>query len=102
MQSKIQNTVGDKLFTPGPLNVSDKVRAAMNFDYGSRDPNFCKKIVYIRSSLLKLAHTDQKKHSPVLIQGSGTYAVEATLGTAIPKDPKSKLLILINGAYGKR
>lgn len=61
------NNQGDKLFTPGPLNVSDKVRSAMNCDYGSRDPNFCKKITYIRSSLLKLAHTDEERHTGVLI-----------------------------------
>jgi 2-aminoethylphosphonate-pyruvate transaminase len=34
------------------------------------------------------------------MQGSGTFAVEAMLGNFVPA--KGKLLILINGAYGKR
>ena len=34
------------------------------------------------------------------MQGSGTYCVEATLGSVIT--PKHKLLILSNGAYGDR
>jgi 2-aminoethylphosphonate-pyruvate transaminase len=34
------------------------------------------------------------------MQGSGTFAVEAMLGAFV--GPKDKLLILINGAYGKR
>jgi 2-aminoethylphosphonate-pyruvate transaminase len=34
------------------------------------------------------------------MQGSGTFAVEAMIGTLVPK--AGKLLILINGAYGKR
>ncbi len=34
------------------------------------------------------------------MQGSGTFAVEAMIGTFV--GPKDKLLILINGAYGKR
>ena len=34
------------------------------------------------------------------MQGSGTFAVEATIGTLLPRD--GKLLVLVNGAYGKR
>ncbi len=33
------------------------------------------------------------------LQGSGTFAVEAMLGTFVPR--AGKLLILINGAYGQ-
>ena len=39
-------------------------------------------------------------HVCVPLQGSGTFAVEAMIGTFVPKS--GKLLILINGAYGKR
>jgi len=39
-------------------------------------------------------------HVCVPIQGSGTFAVEAMLGTFVPRD--GKLLILVNGAYGRR
>ncbi|MEB0048799.1 2-aminoethylphosphonate--pyruvate transaminase, partial [Pseudomonas sp. Dout3] len=34
------------------------------------------------------------------LQGSGTFAVEAAIGTLVPRD--GKVLVLINGAYGKR
>jgi 2-aminoethylphosphonate-pyruvate transaminase len=34
----------------------------------------------------------------VPVQGSGTFAVEATIGSVVP--PDGKLLILVNGAYG--
>ena len=33
-------------------------------------------------------------------QGSGTFVVEAMIGTFVP--PDGKLLVLVNGAYGKR
>jgi 2-aminoethylphosphonate-pyruvate transaminase len=36
----------------------------------------------------------------VPLQGSGTFAVEAAIGTLVPRD--GKVLVLINGAYGKR
>src|SRR3546814_15077405 len=34
------------------------------------------------------------------MQGSGTFAVEAMLGTFLPRDGKA--LVLMNGAYGQR
>ena len=43
---------------------------------------------------------DENEYTDVLLQGSGTYCVEATIGAAVK--PTDKLLILANGAYGKR
>lgn len=40
------------------------------------------------------------KYTSVLMQGSGTFSVEAIIGSTISKD--GKLLIIANGAYGKR
>src|SRR3546814_19606776 len=34
------------------------------------------------------------------MQGSGTFAVEAMLGSFVPRDGKA--LVLVNGAYGQR
>ncbi len=34
------------------------------------------------------------------VQGSGTFAVEAAVGTLVPRD--GRLLVLVNGAYGRR
>ena len=39
-------------------------------------------------------------HHCVPLQGSGTFAVEAAIGTLVPRD--GNVLVLINGAYGKR
>src|SRR5262249_4456757 len=36
----------------------------------------------------------------VLVQGSGTYGVEAMIGTFVP--PHGRLLVIDNGAYGAR
>jgi 2-aminoethylphosphonate-pyruvate transaminase len=40
------------------------------------------------------------EHVCVPLQGSGTYAVEAAIANLLPRD--GKLLVLVNGAYGKR
>ncbi len=53
----------------------------------------------IRNRLVAIVNgTDQ--YTCVPLQGSGTFVVEAMLATLVPRD--GKLLILINGAYGKR
>jgi 2-aminoethylphosphonate-pyruvate transaminase len=49
--------------------------------------------------LLALAGAEDT-HVCVPLQGSGTFCVEATIGTLVP--PEGKLLILVNGAYGRR
>jgi 2-aminoethylphosphonate-pyruvate transaminase len=45
-------------------------------------------------------HHGAASHHCVPLQGSGTFAVEAAIGTLVPRD--GKVLVLINGAYGKR
>jgi 2-aminoethylphosphonate-pyruvate transaminase len=87
------------LFTPGPLTTSATVKQAMLRDLGSRDTEFIDVIKDVRQRLVRLgANSDE--YTAVLIQGSGTYGIEATLSSVIP--PDGKLLILINGAYGHR
>ena len=87
------------LFTPGPLTTSASVKQAMLRDLGSRDAEFIKVIKDVRQRLVRLG-TNSDEYTAVLIQGSGTYGIEATLSSVIP--PDGKLLILINGAYGHR
>jgi 2-aminoethylphosphonate-pyruvate transaminase len=89
------------LLTPGPLSTSKTVRAAMLRDWCTWDADYNEGIVQkIRQSLTALATAKSEDYTAVLMQGSGSFAVEATLGTALPKD--GKLLVLTNGAYGKR
>ncbi len=89
-----------RLFTPGPLTTSASVRAAMSRDVGSRDADFTAVVQAIRAQLVDLAAPGQPDaHAAVLLAGSGTYAIEATLGTCVPD---GRLLVVINGAYGER
>jgi len=89
------------LLTPGPLSTSKGVRAAMLRDWCTWDADYNETIVQnIRGRLVALATEDVENYTVVLMQGSGSFAVEACLGTAVPKD--GKLLVLTNGAYGDR
>ena len=87
------------LFTPGPLNTSAMTKQAMLRDLGSRDTEFIEVVRDVRSRLVELGdgHED---YTSILMQGSGTFGVEAVITSVIPHD--GKILILINGAYGER
>jgi 2-aminoethylphosphonate-pyruvate transaminase len=87
------------LLTPGPLTTSATVKAAMTHDWGSRDAGFTALTRRIRERLVELAG-GAATHVCVPVQGSGTFAVEAMIGTLVPK--AGKLLVLVNGAYGQR
>lgn len=90
-----------RLFTPGPLTTSRTVKEAMLVDVGSRDDEFIGLVRDIRRQLLQLGGVSQALgYEAILIQGSGTFGIEAVLSSAVP--PTGKLLILINGAYGER
>jgi 2-aminoethylphosphonate-pyruvate transaminase len=89
------------LFTPGPLNTSESVKAAMQHDLGSRSPEFIELGARIRTELLEIAGVSEERgYEAVLMQGSGTFAIEAVLSSVIP--PDGRLLVLANGAYGER
>lgn len=87
------------LLTPGPLTTSLTVKQAMLRDWGSRDGEFIAMNRRIRNRLSALAGAAHS-HVCVPIQGSGTFAIEAAIGTLVPRD--GKILIMINGAYGTR
>ena len=88
------------LLTPGPLTTSRAVKAAMLADWGSRDVEFRRVVSDIRKGLLDLAGADDS-YECVIMQGSGTFAIEAALGSFCPK-AENKTLVVANGAYGDR
>ena len=89
------------LLTPGPLSTSETVREAMLQDWCTWDKDYNEGIVTpIRKGLLAIAGLDENEYTSVLLQGSGSYCVEATIGAAVR--PSDKLLIIANGAYGER
>src|SRR5919106_4173195 len=87
------------LLTPGPLTTSATVKQAMLHDLGSRDRHFIAVNRRMRDRLVDLVH-GRESHVCVPLQGSGTFVVEAMLGSFVP--PDGKVLILVNGAYGQR
>jgi len=89
------------LFTPGPLTTSAAVKEAMLHDAGSWHFEFNALVANVRERLLKLAGLSRAAGwEAVLLQGSGTYGVEAIFQTCVP--PRGKVIVLANGAYGER
>src|SRR6185436_11986065 len=89
------------LFTPGPLTTSATVKQAMLHDAGSWHYDVNAIVKSVRERLLALAgFKPGSGWETILLQGSGTFGVEAVLATVIP--PTGKLLVLSNGAYGER
>ncbi len=86
------------LLTPGPLTTAYEVKEAMLRDWGSWDADFRAMTAKLCARLVVLAGGGDLVAVPM--QGSGTFAVEAMLGTFVPKDGKA--LVLANGAYGLR
>ena len=87
------------LLTPGPLTTSRETKEAMLRDWGSRDAQFIALNARVRARLLAIAGAEGS-HVCVPVQGSGTFAIEATVGTLLPRG--GKMLVLVNGAYGRR
>ena len=87
------------LLTPGPLTTSLATKQAMLRDWGSWDASFnaitaslCKDLVAVLNG--------EDSHVCVPLQGSGTFSVEAAIGTLVPKN--GKVLVPQNGAYCQR
>jgi 2-aminoethylphosphonate-pyruvate transaminase len=87
------------LFTPGPGNTSDGVRAALSCDIGTRTPQMTALTQRLRQQIVDVADCGDD-FSVVPMQGSGTFAVEAMLTSLLPMD--APCLVLVNGPYGER
>ena len=88
------------LFTPGPLTTSLPVKQAMLRDLGSRDHEFIGLVADVRRRLLAVGDADPAAYTTIIVQGSGTFSIEAVLASTIPAG--GTLLVLVNGAYGRR
>jgi len=87
------------LLTPGPLTTTSETKSAMLCDWGSWDGAFNELTASVCRDLVEMVRA-RDTHVCVPLQGSGTFAVEAALGTLVPKD--GKVLVPDNGAYCKR
>ncbi len=97
---KIPGWKDKTLFTPGPLTTSRTVKQAMLRDLGSRDVEFISLVKEIRQKLVEVGQANQNDYTAVIMQGSGTFGLEAVVSSTVP--PDGKMLVIINGAYGKR
>ena len=88
------------LFTPGPLTTSATVKGAMLRDFGSRDKEFITLVQEVRDELVALGGVSTENYTAILMQGSGTFSLEAVLASTVPSN--GKVLVAVNGAYGRR
>ncbi|MBT7917491.1 MAG: 2-aminoethylphosphonate--pyruvate transaminase, partial [Planctomycetaceae bacterium] len=95
----MQDDIPYLLLTPGPLTTTAQVKAEMQVDLSTWDRDYNAIVQEVRQILVALA-TSEPGYTSVLMQGSGTFSVEATIGSVIP--PAGKLLVVNNGAYGAR
>ncbi len=87
------------LLTPGPLTTSLRTKQAMLHDWGSWDAAFNGLTDEVCQALVAIVH-GAGTHVCVPLQGSGTFSVEAALGTLVPRH--GKVLVPNNGAYCTR
>ncbi len=86
------------LLTPGPATTSDSVKMAQVIpDICPREKEFGEILDYITRNLTKVAGGDDE-YACILIGGSGTSGLDATINSVV----NGKILIINNGAYGKR
>ncbi|MCL1828004.1 MAG: 2-aminoethylphosphonate--pyruvate transaminase [Oscillospiraceae bacterium] len=87
-----------KLMTPGPLSTRASVKRAMLADHCTWDDEYKEITTSVMNDITQISADDN--YATVLLQGSGTYAVEAMINCLCRK--KEKILFLVNGEYGKR
>jgi 2-aminoethylphosphonate-pyruvate transaminase len=87
------------LLTPGPLTTSLATKQAMLRDWGSWDAAFNAVTASLRRDLVAVVGGGED-YTCVPLQGSGTFSVEAAIGTVVPRD--GKVLVPNNGAYCAR
>jgi len=88
------------IFSPGPANISDRVRAALtNPDIGHRESEFTCLLQETRSQLLQVCNVPEG-YACALLTGSGTTGIEASITSL--RDVGRGVLIIANGVYGER
>ena len=88
-----------RLYLPGPVTTDPRTRQAMARDWGVWDAEFRTLTERVRAYMLKVAG-GEGTHGCVLVQGSGSFGVEAMVQSFLPRD--GRVLIPVNGKYGER
>lgn len=88
------------LMNPGPVLTSPRVKSALvHHDVCHRDEDYAVVARRIRRKLRQVCRGGSE-HDVMLLSGSGTAAMEATISSCVPDD--GKLLVISNGAFGER
>lgn len=87
------------LLNPGPATTTDSVKYAQVVpDICPRETEFGDLMEYVSAELTRLV-ADTHDYTTIMFGGSGTAAVEAIISSVVDDNA---LLIINNGAYGKR
>lgn len=88
------------LLNPGPVNVSERVRAAASRgDFCHREPEVLDSLAAVRRKLCDLFCPDPA-YAAVAIAGSGSAALEMAVAATVQGE--DRLLVINNGTYGER
>ena len=98
INKKLNQNAERLLLTPGPLTTRHSVKHAMLTDHCTWDDEYKAITTSVINDITNISANDD--YATVLLQGSGSYAVEAMINCLCKK--KDKILFLVNGEYGKR
>jgi len=87
-----------KLMTPGPLTTRYSVKHSMLTDHCTWDDEYKTITTSVMNDITDISANDE--YATVLLQGSGSYSIEAMINCLCRK--KDRILFLVNGEYGKR
>jgi 2-aminoethylphosphonate-pyruvate transaminase len=88
------------LLTPGPVTLSEKVKAALSSDIIFHRYAAFESLFEQTCLLLKTAMDSTPDHKIVVLSGSGTLANEAAISTVF--NSQDRLLMISNGDFGNR
>ncbi len=88
------------LLNPGPATTTESVKMAQVVpDICPREQEFGDMMEHVSNELTTIV-ADTKNYTTILFAGSGTAVVESVISSVVPR--QNKILIINNGAYGKR
>lgn len=101
LEEKMKVVYNQKLFCPGPVNISGAVKqASVAYDIGHREVEFSLLYSSIKKKLLTIFEiSNTREYSALVMTGSGTAANEAVLSTVVGS---KNILVLVNGEFGSR
>ena len=95
---KLSQNADRKLLTPGPLTTRYSVKHSMLTDHCTWDDEYKEITKTVMNDITQISANDD--YATVLLQGSGSYAVEAMINCLC--EERERVLFLVNGEYGKR